>query len=45
MLERGNYLPPSQFETWFTSSAHGVPEVDATVEAAREAFAALGSSA
>jgi len=41
MLERGVYLPPSQFETWFLSSAHGDAEVEATVSAAREAFALL----
>ena len=41
MLERGVYLPPSQFETWFVSSAHGDSEIDATVAAAREAFALL----
>jgi glutamate-1-semialdehyde 2,1-aminomutase len=42
MLERGVYLPPSQFEAWFLSTAHGDAEIDATVAAAREAFAALG---
>jgi glutamate-1-semialdehyde 2,1-aminomutase len=41
MLERGVYLPPSQFETWFVSTAHGDAEIDATVAAAREAFAEL----
>jgi glutamate-1-semialdehyde 2,1-aminomutase len=41
MLERGVYLPPSQFETWFLSSAHGEPEVEATVAAATEAFTLL----
>jgi glutamate-1-semialdehyde 2,1-aminomutase len=41
MLERGIYLPPSQFEAWFVSSAHGDAEIDATIAAAREAFAAL----
>jgi glutamate-1-semialdehyde 2,1-aminomutase len=43
MLERGVYLPPSQFETWFLSAAHGESEIDATVAAARDAFRALGS--
>jgi glutamate-1-semialdehyde 2,1-aminomutase len=42
MLERGVYLPPSQFESWFLSTAHGDAEIDATVAAAREAFAPLG---
>ena len=27
MLEGGVYLPPSAFEAWFTSSAHGEPEL------------------
>jgi glutamate-1-semialdehyde 2,1-aminomutase len=38
MLERGVYLPPSQFESWFVSLAHGDVEVDRTLEAAREFF-------
>jgi glutamate-1-semialdehyde 2,1-aminomutase len=41
LLERGVYLAPSQFEAGFVSTAHGDDEIDATVEAAREAFAAL----
>jgi glutamate-1-semialdehyde 2,1-aminomutase len=42
MLENGIYLPPSQFETWFVSTAHGEEEIEATLAAAREAFASLG---
>jgi glutamate-1-semialdehyde 2,1-aminomutase len=42
MLDRGVYLPPSQFEAWFLSAAHGDKEIEATVAAAREAFASLG---
>jgi glutamate-1-semialdehyde 2,1-aminomutase len=38
MLERGVYLPPSQFEAWFPSTEHGDAEVDRTLEAAREFF-------
>jgi glutamate-1-semialdehyde 2,1-aminomutase len=38
MLDRGILLPPSQFEAWFPSLAHGDAEVQATVEAARDAF-------
>jgi glutamate-1-semialdehyde 2,1-aminomutase len=38
MLERGIYLPPSPFEAWFPSLAHGPAEVEATLTAAREAF-------
>jgi len=39
MLERGVWLPPSQFEAMFLSAAHGEAEVEKTLEAAREAFA------
>ena len=39
MLDRGVYLPPSQFEAWFPSLAHTDAHVERTVEAAREAFA------
>ncbi len=38
MLERGVYVPPSQFEAWFPSTEHGDEEIDATIEAARELF-------
>jgi glutamate-1-semialdehyde 2,1-aminomutase len=38
MLDRGILLPPSQFEAWFISMAHGPVELEATVDAAREAF-------
>jgi glutamate-1-semialdehyde 2,1-aminomutase len=40
MLDRGVYLPPSQFEAWFPSLAHTEAHVERTLEAAREAFAA-----
>ncbi len=33
MLEKGIYLPPSQFEAWFVSLAHGEEEIEDTVEA------------
>ncbi len=35
MLERGVYLPPSQFELGFVSAAHDEDDVDAFLEAAR----------
>jgi glutamate-1-semialdehyde 2,1-aminomutase len=35
MLDRGILLPPSQFEAWFLSLAHGQPEIDAIIDAAR----------
>jgi glutamate-1-semialdehyde 2,1-aminomutase len=38
MLDAGVLLPPSQFEAWFVSLAHGTAEIDATIEAARTAF-------
>jgi glutamate-1-semialdehyde 2,1-aminomutase len=41
MLERGIYLPPSQFEAWFPSLAHADDHVERTLAAAREAFAEL----
>jgi glutamate-1-semialdehyde 2,1-aminomutase len=41
LLERGVYLAPSQFEAGFLSSAHGEPEIEATLTAAREALDAL----
>jgi glutamate-1-semialdehyde 2,1-aminomutase len=40
MLERGFYLPPSQFEAAFLSLAHGEADVDAVAEAAAEALRA-----
>jgi glutamate-1-semialdehyde 2,1-aminomutase len=41
MLERGVYLAPSQFEAGFLSTTHGDAEIDATIEAARAAFASV----
>jgi glutamate-1-semialdehyde 2,1-aminomutase len=41
MLERGVYLAPSAYEAGFVSSAHGPREIDKTLAAARQAFAAL----
>jgi len=38
MLERGVYLPPSQFEAWFLSTSHTVQDVDRTIAAARGAM-------
>jgi glutamate-1-semialdehyde 2,1-aminomutase len=37
MLERGVYLPPSAFEAWFVSTAHGRSDVDKVLAAAAEA--------
>jgi len=41
MLERGDYLPPSQFEACFVSLAHGREEIEKTIEAARESLKSL----
>ena len=38
MLDRGILLPPSQFEAWFVSMAHGPAEIEATLAAAHEAL-------
>ena len=43
MLERGVMLPPSQFETWFVSTAHDDLALDQTLEAARHALAAVAA--
>ena len=40
MLDQGVWLPPSQFEAGFLSTAHGEAEVQATVAAALAAFRA-----
>ena len=41
MLERGVYLPPSQFEAWFLSGAHTRQDIQRTIKAAREAMAVV----
>ena len=41
MIERGIYLPCSQFEANFTSSAHTDGDIDRTLDAARELFASF----
>jgi glutamate-1-semialdehyde 2,1-aminomutase len=42
MLDRGVYAPPSAFETWFVSTAHGDTEIAHSVQAASESFRCLG---
>jgi glutamate-1-semialdehyde 2,1-aminomutase len=44
MLDRGVWLPPSQFEAAFISTAHGDAELQATISAVREAFATMRAS-
>ncbi len=41
MLERGVYLAPSAFEAGFTSLAHSESDIDATLAAFSESFAAI----
>lgn len=41
MLNKGVYLPPSAFETWFVSHAISAADVEATLLAARESLAEL----
>jgi glutamate-1-semialdehyde 2,1-aminomutase len=38
LLDRGVYLPPSQFEAWFPSLAHTDEHVERTLAAARDAL-------
>jgi glutamate-1-semialdehyde 2,1-aminomutase len=38
MLDRGVYLPPSQFEAWFPSLVHSQAHVERTLEALGEAL-------
>jgi glutamate-1-semialdehyde 2,1-aminomutase len=40
MLDRGVYLPPSQFETCFVSLAHTRSDIRTTIKGAQEAFKA-----
>jgi glutamate-1-semialdehyde 2,1-aminomutase len=44
ILERGVYLPPSGYEGWFLSTAHGEAEVERTLSAAREAAKEVAAS-
>ncbi|MGM7720950.1 glutamate-1-semialdehyde 2,1-aminomutase [Metabacillus sp. Hm71] len=41
MANEGVFLPPSQFEGLFLSTAHSYEDIDYTIEAAKKAFAAL----
>ena len=44
MLNRGVWLPPSQFEAAFLSTAHGEEEIAATIAAARGAFEEMNAN-
>ncbi|GAB4074404.1 glutamate-1-semialdehyde-2,1-aminomutase [Barrientosiimonas marina] len=41
MLEQGINLAPSKFEAWFLTTEHTEADIDATIEAAGKAFAAM----
>jgi glutamate-1-semialdehyde 2,1-aminomutase len=41
MLDRGVYLPPSQYEAWFVSLAHTEKAIARTIDAAGNAFPAI----
>ncbi len=41
MLDRGVFLPPSQFEALFVSAAHAAEDLERTVEACRESLSAV----
>jgi glutamate-1-semialdehyde 2,1-aminomutase len=41
MLARGVYLAPSAFEAGFVSAAHSPADIEATLDAARDAFGSL----
>jgi glutamate-1-semialdehyde 2,1-aminomutase len=43
MLERGIYLPPSQFEAMFVSLAHTDADIDATIAAANDSLHVIGA--
>jgi glutamate-1-semialdehyde 2,1-aminomutase len=43
MLQRGIYLPPSQFEAMFISLAHTEADVDKTITAANESLETVGA--
>jgi len=44
MLASGVVLPPSQYETWFVSTAHDETSIDATIRAAAGAMDAVSRS-
>ncbi len=45
MLNRGIYLPPSQFEAWMLSAAHTPALLEQTIDTARDAFGELTMTA
>ena len=41
MLDKGIYLPPSAFESWFLNNALSYADLDATIAATRESLVEL----
>ena len=41
LIDRGIYMPCSQYEALFVSAAHTEEDIDATIAAAKEVFAEL----
>jgi glutamate-1-semialdehyde 2,1-aminomutase len=41
MLDRGVYLPPSAYESWFLSNALTKEDLDKTIQAAKESLTEL----
>lgn len=41
MLKRGNYFPPSQFETFFVSAAHKKSDIEKTIQDAAKVFSSI----
>lgn len=41
MLDKGIYLPPSAYESWFLNNALSYADLDATIEATRKSLAAI----
>ena len=42
LIERGVYMPCSQYEALFLSTAHTEDDIDATIQAATEVFELIG---
>lgn len=45
MLEKGIYLPPSQYECFFVSTSHQAEHIERTIEAAEEVFVEIATDA
>jgi glutamate-1-semialdehyde 2,1-aminomutase len=41
LLDAGIYVPPSKYEAWFFSTAHSNEDIEATLQAAEQAFASF----